>query len=733
MSMIPSVIHGRWVSPGASCSNMARVPLVIGCLFVGLFLGTQQCAYAGNYSSTTATGRFTTSEQYPKDRNSSQAAAQGYFYSQAPGDIELPSVLVDLPLLKAMQSRLAIIQAPNGPTHSSGFPAPETGTATGSARDNGPPPTIGHTSENTRPVRKEDKQDDDDPPPGWWSLLRPEGFTDWNQILLEAARTGKDFLLMVALRHGADVNTLDHLGQSPLQLACINLHVSAAILLIEWGASLTDLHDGANIVDSVLGSLLHAQQEGSKEAAASLRTILHYMQYAGGQLHFLEPLMWFEAHDPTIAQTALDQLGHQAVQLHPLSISIQGNDVETVEQWELNALHHAILYGSPEIVQLLCQQRPVLVYTQAGNDPETSPYPLNLAASIGNQAMVYTLLLHGANLSAAHDVSLRQMETRGVVGCEDLQGTLYQSPVFFIFFHSDNNKLQFQAVIIMHKQGTSDYIWALAHSYMKLSGQGQSSAANLARYHLADRAIRAGNLDALLDVLQSGNDINALSPPHCPDCQWCAPTLISLACAYNNRMALLMLLNAHANVDQAEGHARQFMRHCQGLTSAAVILPQPSIAQQYYQNSDNHSVLIFVFTSRQSLVLQLRVLLRPMNHFDSEKSREIIDTCTIAGTLPMLWTCMQVLRFHNIMSAQIPQSSSIATNFFAELQLLNNAYHQQGRGHVSSLEHQAIAFLFFLPAEELLALILRVDGKNRGRILVTLQRYGLIFLHNKET
>lgn len=713
-----------------------RTFIAVCYLFVVLVLVTQHQTYADNFSNTTGIGHFGTASPYllenpsarrlwPKfspDRNGSRPPAPDYFYG-SPVDLDLLSVVINLPLLKAIQSQLAIIQTPTTETspssqlHAPGAESPQSSRLI---------PANGPFSESPRPFNREDRQDDDDPPSEQFPLP-PPGFTNWNQVLLSAAENGWDHMILQALSNGADINTHNNEGQSPLQLAAINLHVSTAILLIDRGASLTDLdNDGSNIVDIIMDSLLTAQWEDEEEAT-SLTTILTHLQNTGGQPHSLDPFMWFAIHSSGIAQTALEQQGLQIAQLHLLPIPSQsdeedeGNVEEEIEElWEVTPLHIATILGSPDVVELLCQQGFGLVNTQATNyDSGTYPYPLNIAASTGDQAMVSCLLAYGAAIWPAHLVALGQMAAEEVESYDDLDRTMCQSPLFFIFFQSHNHSLQQQAVQTMLAQQVHNNAWLFTDYYISQSQQTVSFVAPRVIYQLIANAIRTGDHDEVSRRLATGIITSFLEPGFSPYGWAYAPSLVSLACARNNWQALVTLLNNGVCISWAEAHSRNFMSFCcRGLTSTDVIQHVISPEQQYYHNSENHSVLIYIFAHSNSLALRLMALSHLTQcHCQRVKTQQLItNVCTIANTLPMLWTSVQAMQFQSIGLPQNQQGPAISTGVIidiaAELPLVSVAYHQQAAGHVSSLKHLTIAFLLFQPfgtLEELIQLIHQYD------------------------
>lgn len=715
--------------------------VLIGCLLATLVLDGRTNAFASNHSNTTAIEGFDTYPQHAADdaknrrqwsnisfhKNNTRPPSSDYYFENDSEGSGIISIVVNLSLLKALQRQAAIIQTPTSGTNPL---LSETATNTNAGGEQPAATSTTHEAPvNNIQQNERNDENDDDPPFNQFSQTLPESFTNWNQVLLEAAETGNDILLLQALINNADINTLNPQGESSLQLAIANHHSSTAILLIHWGADLTSLNDDINIVDITLTNLLAAQNEENVSEIASLTTILHHLMAAGGQPHLLDSFAWFAANNSAIAQTAMEQQGDQVLHLHSMHIPFESGDDMIEELWDLNTLHVAILQGSSEVVELLCQHYPDLVNIQAvSDDSGITAYPLNLAASVANPAMVSCLLAHGARIGRAHNIAHQQIEAGSTR--QELDTLLCQSPVYFIFHQSHDQDLQVQTVQILQTQAVNDHGWASIYSHLLHSGQSDSPAVSQVAYQLVMNALRAGSLRTLRQRLTFGANLDSVEPVCSPQCIRRAPTPISLACSLQNSGALALVMRAGACVSMAASHSREFMHHCcGGLTNAAAIKHQESIDQHHYQFSENHSVLLFVFADNPSLVLQLLVLIH-INQCDqaAECQQSIINICTAASTLPMLCTSTQTLQLHRLRQLQSGDAAPTSTG----LQQISDVCNQVGFGHVSSLQHQIIAFLFFLPDSELSALVQQAGGRRRVDLLNHLRRCHLIIRRKKK-
>ena len=434
---------------------------------------------------------------------------------------------------------------------------------------------------------------------------------NWNQVLLNAAARGNLELVMDALQHGADINTTNEQGQTPLRLAVINGHTPVAVLLVDWGADLAALEEGYNELDYSLAGLLQAQHDQNTGQIAHLTTVIHHMLSAGGQLAGVDFFGWFAVHDVAVVEQALQQLGGQAFELHQVSLPLINSAGHQIEElWAFNPVHVAVFAGTPEVTECLCLYNPQWVNEQAVCiETGIRVFAINLAASGERTDIVRVLLMHGAGLGRAHQVFLQQTQLRPGLTLQGASNLFCMSPVVYIFTSSDDQELQ-QLALHQTVRRSQLTLMEIIH-YLSDSGNNNEQALLAAASRLdLYTVIREQNCQAaniLLRLGYRGCKLNSLpgiiQNPRTLE----SPTPLNLACSIGSVPIVRWLLNHEANIGCAEHHALAFMRGCCGGLRNQPALYEKGLSSPRYANSESHSVLAFVFFLTDDPELQVQV------------------------------------------------------------------------------------------------------------------------------
>ena len=428
---------------------------------------------------------------------------------------------------------------------------------------------------------------------------------NWNQVLLNAAAQGSLELVMAALQHGAEINTSNEQGQTPLWLAVSNGHTAVAVLLVDWGADLAALVEGYNPLDLTLAVLLHAQQNQDTDQAAHYTTVMHHMLSANGQLAGVDSFSWFVVHDVALVEQALEQLGEDVNVLHEIPLPLENDGGQLTEYlWALNPAHVAIITGSLEVLEYLCLHNQHWVNEQAVcNETGIRVFAINLAASLGRADMVIVLLQCGAGLGRAHQVFEQQMQQQPQLTLEGVNNLLCMSPIVYIFRLMNNPQLQQLAVseIVRRNQqnlmGLVDYTSASSHI-------NEGTLKVLANQLNLFTVIRERHFQALALLIRTGVNLNQIETVMGNQRLISSPTPLTLACSMRSLTMVRMLVKGGAYVLYAEQHALNFMRLCRGGMSYQQALARYS---RQYADRENHSVLVFVFALSDDQELQAQV------------------------------------------------------------------------------------------------------------------------------
>jgi ankyrin repeat protein len=185
-----------------------------------------------------------------------------------------------------------------------------------------------------------------------------------------AAQNGHKAVVILLLKHSANLEANDNFNQTPLHWAAQNGHKAVVQLLLEQGAKL-------EAKDSSSWTPLHSAVRKGQEAVVQL---------------LLEHGANLEANDG-FNQTPLHsaaQNGHNAVVILLLK---QGAKLEAEDKYNMTPLHWASQNGHNAVVILLLEQGAEL---EAKDN--SSGTPLHLAAQNGQEAVVQLLLEQGAKL-----------------------------------------------------------------------------------------------------------------------------------------------------------------------------------------------------------------------------------------------------------------------------------------------------------------------------------------------
>lgn len=241
--------------------------------------------------------------------------------------------------------------------------------------------------------------------------------TNWNKVLLKAARTGRLDEVRRALRNGADVNAQDRNGDTALHSAVAMGFRRIAERLIEAGAQVnvfnkedqTPLHlvggiEGETLLDLLIskGAYISAGVEAQKA------TPLHNAAF-NGLLHIVRKLLNKNAEINARDGNLLTPLHCAAMQGHSEIAALliaRGAEPDTADRRGATPLFLAALHGHPDVAELL------LV---AGADPNMATWddgstPLHASTLHGQFEVAKLLVEHGARLKTPDYSGQRPMD-----------------------------------------------------------------------------------------------------------------------------------------------------------------------------------------------------------------------------------------------------------------------------------------------------------------------------------
>ncbi len=236
--------------------------------------------------------------------------------------------------------------------------------------------------------------------------LEPES-AEWGSTSLHlAAANGRMAMAEFLLEHGADVNSLNEQGASPLHRAVA--HPRIVVLLIEAGGDVnatdergrTPLHWATRYNDRHTAELLleHGAHVGAADHAGE--TALHRAAH-WGHPEMIEVLLSAGADinararfDTTPVHFAVRQPDAAIVRL----LATRGANVDAIDEFGVTPLHDAARAGKVELTKALLS---------AGADVDAADHygstPLHLAARYDHEAVVGELLANGVNVNLAND------------------------------------------------------------------------------------------------------------------------------------------------------------------------------------------------------------------------------------------------------------------------------------------------------------------------------------------
>lgn len=194
----------------------------------------------------------------------------------------------------------------------------------------------------------------------------------YGEQLLSAAQNGNIKLIELLLSAGADVNTIDHDGETALMLAVKNQKKAAFTLLLKNGGDVNTVNKNGQSI------LLTAVQRNDQDAVESLLKSGADVNYA-------------DSNRKTALHYAVDE-GYD--NLIPILISA-GADVNAKTDTGYTPLHYASAKGLEDIISDLITAR-AKVKSKNSNDDT----PLHLAAAEGHEHVIPILIKAGAYVNA---------------------------------------------------------------------------------------------------------------------------------------------------------------------------------------------------------------------------------------------------------------------------------------------------------------------------------------------
>jgi uncharacterized protein len=189
-----------------------------------------------------------------------------------------------------------------------------------------------------------------------------------------AANAGSLSIVQVLVQHGADVNTVDHKGRTPLFGACLYQHVSVAAFLLEAGA-------GVNAVDQDGSSVLTAAAQAESTVALVQLLLDHGVDISatdskGQHALFSAARFWSVA--------LMEKLVSCGLSVHTVSTS--GNTVLMI----------AVAKGRTAVAEWLLQQG--VAVNAANNNGSTALHFASETSECADAAMIELLLANGADV-----------------------------------------------------------------------------------------------------------------------------------------------------------------------------------------------------------------------------------------------------------------------------------------------------------------------------------------------
>ena len=143
-------------------------------------------------------------------------------------------------------------------------------------------------------------------------------------------------IMRILLQSGADANKLNSAGYNALHICCQTNNLEAAILLLQYNASIL-IPDRQDMLPPILLSVRHSSGDVMSLLAVHPECVNVVTQDGLNALHFAT------------------QLGERGLVENLLNSPLKGTLLNAIDAAGLAPIHHAILKGNTEIVDLLCE------------------------------------------------------------------------------------------------------------------------------------------------------------------------------------------------------------------------------------------------------------------------------------------------------------------------------------------------------------------------------------------
>lgn len=259
----------------------------------------------------------------------------------------------------------------------------------------------------------------------------------WNHLLLTAAQEGVVSVIEMALEQGAHVDFSNAAGETALFLAAMNDHLEAVEFLLSHQALPNIGPENGTVLDFLIPKICELQRSG--ESGNCLQIAVLLLDHGGDVKRKLRGI-YFRVRDVEFMKAVIRNLKDYLEQ----GVTLLDENRTAID---MGPVHAAVAFGNEAVLDVVCQNFPNHINSQACMDGHSCwhPFPLNMAAYLQNSVIVRILLQNGARINRAHAYGIHYADGH-FKSIDELQDSVHASPRLYIFAGSDDAAMQREAL-----------------------------------------------------------------------------------------------------------------------------------------------------------------------------------------------------------------------------------------------------------------------------------------------